>query len=399
MMFVILFHTQFRIIRIIAFFFIVIFIGTGCSKLENSNVVGIIDVTEAFNKKGSIKLSEVCNNIEYIIIETTKESLVRKNLQVFANDKYIITRAFRQYLIFDRTSGNFIKEIGHYGNDPNGYRATCIVAPFDQVGGTIKAYGWETGSRYFYDLSGQLIKKIKPSQYVPFVEFLNNDIYAGFVKNFNGTEKIKIALFNQKDSCIRTYPNYLTFSDTRGGAGWGAEGWFYKNRDQLFFKELFNDTLFQVTANNLLPRYIFDLGDFSPPYEKQVEDGFKENEADKYYFVRNIYENMEFIFFTINYAGNGYQGFFDKKTNEATINYFNDKCSGGFINDIDNFIDFKYSSLNRDNELIGFIEAYKLKNWFNDNPEKALELPLHLQKLRNIKETDNPVIMIAKLKE
>ncbi|MDD4363785.1 MAG: DUF4934 domain-containing protein, partial [Atribacterota bacterium] len=113
-----MFHTQFRIIRIIAFFFIVIFIGTGCSKLENSNVVGIIDVTEAFNKKGSIKLSEVCNNIEYIIIETTKESLVRKNLQVFANDKYIITRAFRQYLIFDRTSGNFIKEIGHYGNDP-----------------------------------------------------------------------------------------------------------------------------------------------------------------------------------------------------------------------------------------------------------------------------------------
>jgi len=45
------------------------------------------------------------------------------------------------------------------------------------------------------------------------------------------------------------------------------------------------------------------------------------------------------------------------------------------------------------------IDAFEIVNWFSNNPDKAAKLPSHLQKLRNIKETDNPVIMIAKLKE
>ena len=36
---------------------------------------------------------------------------------------------------------------------------------------------------------------------------------------------------------------------------------------------------------------------------------------------------------------------------------------------------------------------------FSENPEKASNLPPHLQKFRNINENDNPVVMIAKLKE
>ena len=73
--------------------------------------------------------------------------------------------------------------------------------------------------------------------------------------------------------------------------------------------------------------------------------------------------------------------------------------SGGFENDIDNFIPFQFYSINNSGELVGFQEAYIVKKWFDENPDKAAKLPPNLQKLKNIKETDNPIVMIAKLKE
>ncbi|HHN47502.1 MAG TPA: hypothetical protein ENN08_00960 [Bacteroidales bacterium] len=56
-------------------------------------------------------------------------------------------------------------------------------------------------------------------------------------------------------------------------------------------------------------------------------------------------------------------------------------------------------SLSNRKELIGFLEPYKIRQWIAENPDKAAKLPLHLQKFKNIKETDNPVVMIAKLKD
>jgi hypothetical protein len=51
------------------------------------------------------------------------------------------------------------------------------------------------------------------------------------------------------------------------------------------------------------------------------------------------------------------------------------------------------------NELVGYLEPYKIRQWIAENPGKAAKLPSYLQKLRTIKETDNPVVMIAKLKD
>jgi hypothetical protein len=48
---------------------------------------------------------------------------------------------------------------------------------------------------------------------------------------------------------------------------------------------------------------------------------------------------------------------------------------------------------------MGYTDAWKVEQWFKDNPEKAAQLPPHLKKLESLTESDNPVVMIARMKE
>jgi hypothetical protein len=43
------------------------------------------------------------------------------------------------------------------------------------------------------------------------------------------------------------------------------------------------------------------------------------------------------------------------------------------------------------------MDAFRIKQWFDLNPEKINQLPKNLKGLKNIQETSNPVIIIAKL--
>lgn len=69
--------------------------------------------------------------------------------------------------------------------------------------------------------------------------------------------------------------------------------------------------------------------------------------------------------------------------------------------DVNCFVPFipEAVSLSNDEESICFTDAYKVVQWFNDISRKTAKLPDDLQKLKSTKETDNPVIMIAKFRE
>ena len=71
----------------------------------------------------------------------------------------------------------------------------------------------------------------------------------------------------------------------------------------------------------------------------------------------------------------------------------------GIKNDIDRFINITFDSMNSFEELIGLIQANDLVNWMQKNPEKLNVLNSELQKLRNVKMEDNPIVVIAKYKE
>ena len=141
---------------------------------------------------------------------------------------------------------------------------------------------------------------------------------------------------------------------------------------------------------------VFNAGKNSLPYEAKwwpgekisksellYTQGFMESEAYVFFFIVGRPENQILI------------GIYNKKNRELLIT----DTKTGIENDIDNFISFRRFHQLYNKELIGSIDAWEIEQWFKDNPDKAAQLPPQLKKLENITENDNPVIMIARLKE
>jgi len=355
----------------------------------------IIDIKDAINKRAKIALSDLTNKkLEYVILETANNCMIGENPRFYANTQFIIVVSFRQVLLFDRKSGKFINEIGHYGRDIDGYSSTLFNYPFNEEMNTCYMKGW-SNVLLEYDLNGRLIKKIRVPPRAYSVAHLGQSSFAAYIKNYSGEESIKLKIFNNKDTCVYSYPNFSTFKNTKDVVRWGSHGWFYNFKNELHFFELFNDTIYKVTENHVEPKYILSMGEFAPPYEKQSSIKFLQNESQNYCFINKLFESQRFVLFQTSYLKNSYQGVYDKKSTSTIIN----DNAEGFINDIDHFIPLYYSSLNAEDELICAYDAYNVKEWFNKNKKAIANLSPDLQKLQNIKETDNPVVMIAKLKE
>jgi hypothetical protein len=68
-------------------------------------------------------------------------------------------------------------------------------------------------------------------------------------------------------------------------------------------------------------------------------------------------------------------------------------------NDIDNFLPINFLGTSERDQLLGYIQPYEIIQWFSENPEKASKISPYLKELKNIKETDNPVLVVATLKK
>lgn len=379
---------------------ILLFLGLcscGIREETREETLPILAIEEAFSQNNYIKLSEFTQrNIEYIGLETKEESLIGSSPRFYADNQNIIALTFSQMLLFDRQTGKFIRQIGHQGRAPGGYWTTLATYPYDESMNLLFAQGWKQGTYLVYDIYGNFKTQLTPWEGNISMAPLNDSLYVAYIKNFTGTEKERLVIFDNKNNILNTFPNYLEAEvPEKGIFGFQTQGWFYKYTDKLCFYELFTDTIFQITLNELIPRFVFDLGDFAPPYERQSFREFITVEIRNYYLPSRIFESDNYLVFEISYQNITHLAIYNKETENIAFA----QSAGGFENDIDNFMPMNYSFLNNQSELIGFLEAYKIEQWFKDNPEKAAQLHPHLRELEKLTENDNPVVMIARLKD
>ena len=390
----------------------------GSGKTEN---IDDIDIREIFimnnislNKKKY--LSEIASKIEYCMLETDEKCLVTPDMFVYVAKNYVVTAGYQTSnndvcYVFDRITGKFVRQISSIGQGPNDYQS--IVSSFwDEKKEQILALG---NRKYlFFNLDGTLSHTIDMplSPNVKFIAF--EDYYVGYDPNRFGNSTIRIAFFDNKTgTLIDSIPNYRSWKKTTANYSVNDYGWLYVFRNNLYYRDIFCDTLYHIKDFKLHPRYIFNTGGRTVPYEIQEGGRFdllyeifgrEFDRYEKYVYIFEILEDANYLFFTFDYRKMRYPSVYNKIEDILQImppvsipppsrNWIFPRF--GFDNDIDFGLPFWPLQMISEKEMMCVYTAEELldldKSKITDEKLKNV--------LNSLEEDSNPVVAIVTLKD
>lgn len=349
------------------------------------------EIEKAFSNEECKSIGDIASEVSYIRLETNDKCIVGNNPKAFASDNYIVVIASGRIMLFERKTGVYIGDIGNKGNGPEEYNHASIFMPVNYGKNRILAIGNQNFLEYGYN--GKCLREVLVTKSITNTVMLDEYHYVSFFPNYEGNNKTKVSVFALDGNEIVNLPNYqVAPSDGGSFSFWMPNAWFFQYNDEVFFTELFNDTVYTVKTSEIAPRMVLGLGHFLPPYEQQNSSKLSSGFTNKYFMLRNMFESDRYIFYSFKYKENIYTAVYDKKMSVSALSK-----NGGFYNNIDNFISIPLSSINISNELVGVIYAHEIVQWFKSN--KSTNLAYNLELFKNVSENDNPIIAIAKLKK
>ncbi|MGF1587108.1 MAG: 6-bladed beta-propeller [Bacteroidales bacterium] len=408
---------------------IIFLILFSCKESEKSSIP-VIDIAGNIDNFKQINLSDLVCNMEYVVLESIPEAMLRGISFLDISEDYILVSDMDKCLLFDR-SGNFISRIGSEGRGPGENDAFIQVKIFDD---RIFLPDARSSKINIFNTKGEFLKTFKsPGAFAGATYHnwivLTDTTYLVQIPDDADNGKYRIALINDKGEILNGFTITAYFNDHEASRDMRIIARFYKRNDKVFYKELFNDTIWQVDENSIEPKYVTNLGEneFSFDYKTLSGMSFVEKFIET---VRAsiIFESNSYITFTINLGrkynldidkaviGPGGQermgihqiiGLYDKQNDEfflvAPSNVDHQIEPTGIKNDIDGGINFMPRYAVNDTLIVSWFEAYELKMYvaseaFKNSTPKYPEKKEQLEELAaSVDENDNPVLMLVKL--
>lgn len=360
-------------------------------------------------KVTSIKLSDLgFVDIEYIPLESNEQSmisgtddLITRNKLVIGERDYLIQR-FTTILEF-QTDGRYITRIGTKGRGPNEFTAVHDVNINETNQDIYLLARWQ--KKFFvYSENGKLIRTFQipfsPSEF----HFIEDKILC-YSENHMGDIQNSYTLIDTNGKVIKYFPNKYPFKN-HDAYGISAENLFYRFDNKLFKKEVYSDTIYLYDNENFIPHMVIQVGEkLLSPKARTEFDGFYL--AKNYIIPLNLFEFGDYVYYEFVYKyviPNDVLIFSfigSKKDNFQVV--FN--TGQGITNDLDGGLNFLPKTIKDDNTIIGWVDALKLKahvasEVFKNSTPKYPEKKKELEKLANsLKETDNPVMVLVRLKK
>ena len=377
----------------------------------NAQNITNIDLTQV--KFEEVPADRIFEDIKFVPLETHKDGLLTMKSTFYLTDKYIVAVTFlKGAYLFDRETGAFVREVSSFGQGPDQYQGfiyhrsgfdekhNILFANDPPFGKTWKGINIETNK------VESIFKKSLPENDKSFSAtapwLIKDNIYVSFCNNRTGKDKIRLIVFDSDGNIIKKYPNYLEY-DKGGSMSMPADnGIFYYYNERTYFKEWnYNDTVFCVDEKSMLPHIVFKLGNKQPSYYHQNNSNYNKGK----YLINFVHESNTFILFSFTYyteivnilgetSGENislHTGYYDKKSKQTYISSTRDyKKSGYAVTGVP--VSFSPISINKSNEMVALINPEELI-MYKDRIDSKFK---HI--FRNIQEDDNPILIIAKLK-
>lgn len=442
-------------------YFVLVFLLFSCAEKEknvalkksNSTLVDLLVEDGLRNQTDKLLLSEAVKDIEIIPLETTDKSLISSASNIAVGEKDVFVVGVKAILRFDRKTGKFLNRVANFGQGPNetlyndgvgvddrNQLIYTLANPFGKnelksftydgkcqstvkvakTGGWMESgsvYGLGTGARrtYTYMNGKHLFRRMLPVQ----DGSKGEPWQIGIVDDFGKPMK-KIV----DPSCVG-HNGSADIRKTKDGE-WDVDvkyaissfapslNCYYNHINCLFVN---NDTIYRYSEKMkaFKPRYILHCGE--RPDLASLHRMKKENDYYRCLFVSDILETKEYLYLIANQDVYSYLFRVNKEDGEMVsirnsgeyketpimkVKYVDVEVPM-FTNDLCGGIPFFPFDQNENSWIVKY-EASDLLEQIDLEGLKATEVLMPQKKeqliriLENLKEDDNPVIMIATLK-
>jgi len=350
------------------FFLILLFVISLSLKAQEIIQIDVSSVATVANGGGKL-------NIEFVPLEMTSDCLLRPGSYYYLTDNYIIVTHFTEgAFLFDRKSGRFIHEIGRYGQGPGEYSGIWSASGFSEKERLL--YVWEFVCWKGYDIkTGKLkqVLKMPGKKYTIQNPYLYKPgVYLGYTNNTTGKTPYKMVAFDKNGVVSKIYPNYEEIElDTKKNGTPIYAGLFYEYGSNTYLHAPGTDSLFRVMETGLMP-----YACFKHPKEMSIEV---------------LGETKRYIIFKSFVKMQCHIAFYDK---------MNKKCymDPGLENPAEQYLYSKSTQfgVNKNRELTATLNPEDILQYLEKYPASRQKLD---QRLLNLQEDDNPVVMILNIKK
>ncbi len=389
--------------RICIFPVLLLFLLTSCVEKDDCGIKINTFEFKDLNTTSTISLSQLgITDIQYIPLATDGNCLISSIRRVKFGTKSIFIQNGLENIYKYSIDGNYITKIGIKGKGPGEY---IFLRYFTLNSDNQNVYilGAIKEKIFIYSKTGKFIKSIQSPVNTDIIGCIDKKILC---YNYNdiGSQKNSFHVLDYEGNILKSFKNKFPYKINKVKHWFLHECLFAGNKGQLFVKEILSDTIFQYKNFSFKPSFILNFGQNG----LMITD--RENINNSADFLKISYEktrqqNLLFFRDKVLFV------FLFKNELLGTITSTKDgssqliNISKGFINDFDGGPNLWFQTTKDENTLVSWISAFELKAHvtsaaFKSSTPKYPEKKKELEKLANsLKEDDNPVLMLVKLKE
>jgi hypothetical protein len=347
--------------------------------------------------ENKISLSEISEDIKYIPLDNSFPlGLIHDNIEFINNSIYLSEKDIG-ILVFDRT-GKMIRKIGSKGRGPGEYLYSFNFT-VDEESETI--YVWDNNIIKVYSKSGIFVRSFSLKEYGDFihpVKFLNSSLFSPQFEN----ARYKWVKVDSSGNLIKKEKRKTPAFTSNSSLGEGA----YIFHNNITYWNSFTDTVFSILPDlTEKPSYLFSPGEHRFPKSQKI---IPIDELTQYLSVAQVLETDRFLMIRYFYKDKKGYLLVEKENRKSYLVNWEFNGSSGILNDLDggpSFVPKIYFKENGREFIAGLVNSIQFKTLESSDELKKMvpkypEKKKELERLANsLKETDNPVLMVVRLKK
>lgn len=349
----------------------------------------VINLAKAISESPKeIMLNELASDIRYVPLETTDDCLMNNEFYImqYTGEDIITSGIFH----FDK-NGKFLNKIGSKGQGPEEY-LQGLFAFGDWKNKLLYVQNWTTLTCYGFD--GTFVRSVPTPQLNMGAAGLfdeNHILYSNDIYYADKANPIQLYMVDsQNGKTVSKWRGHLE-ENKKYGMILTSRDFMYNYDNSLFYKPVLENVIFKILSPKKRQLvYKFDCSG------KDIDVSADEVDPKKRFQFLSVYwakETAQYLFVNYGMKNISRLGIYDKEKKTFTNVTIKDNLAGGY--------DIHPAWTSDDNHLLmvyyagGLLQDKEKRYSTGLLPERKKELD---ELLKNIKEDDNPVVILVTLK-